>query len=763
VHHPLQKTADRWSRLARERSAAIFARLRAALGDESQLLFALTVAIGVLCGLAAVLFHRSIELAQSLLIERALVRSTPRWWLWVIALPTLGGLVAGALLRWVVPGARGSGIPQVKKAFAMDAGRVPFRDAVGKFFITTIQVGAGASLGREGPTVQICAGVASLLARAARLAPKNMRRLTPVGVAAGIAAAFNAPIAAVTFTIEEIVGRLDHSVLSGVVVAAALAAVIERAILGVHPMINVEQSYGLDDPHSLIVYAALGVIAAIVSVLFTDSLLSLRLAFRRQRAAPQWLQPALGGLVTGVLAAAALATLNVTGVSSGGYITLHRALSGQRTLATLLALLVLKLIATVASYSSGGAGGVFAPSLFIGAMLGGVVGYLDVALFHHGARALGSFALVGMGAVFAAVIRAPITSVLIIFEMTGAYGLVLPLMIANATAYVLARRWRPTPLYEALLEQDGHHLPPAEPPARHALDALSVRDAMTRSVVTATIDETVSAVRPRLLDRAFSALPVLDAQAHVVGAIAMPQLDGLDASSPIRARVEPAVCIDETAPLIEAVVMMNDRSTRHLFAVSSAGSLVGVLSISDVMRAHALASPRATDSARITALGANSMSHEPLSSLAEDAPSVSESTRVDAVLNAVESTACGACVVTNAAGDPTGVVTHMRLRELTRDRALQRMLLARDVSQPTPVLDSTDPVRAAVRAFGDPTLDAVIVRDHAGERFTVLTRSALAEHTLSIAVARERRALTEEFGPARPTPDTHHGEPYAQK
>lgn len=735
-----QRIADRWTRLARERSAALFARLRALLGNESQLLFTLTVAIGVLCGLAAVLFHRAIEVAQKLLIERALVRSTPRWWLWVVALPTIGGLIAGALLRWVVPGARGSGIPQVKKAFAMDAGRVPFRDAVGKFVLTTIQVGSGASLGREGPTVQICAGVASLLARAARLAPKNMRRLTPVGVAAGIAAAFNAPIAAVTFTIEEIVGRLDHSVLSGVVVAAALAAVIERAILGVHPMINVEQSYGLDHPQSIVVYAALGIVAAVVSVLFTDSLLSLRLAFRRQRAVPQWIQPAIGGLVTGVLAAIALATLNVTGVSSGGYLTLHRALAGQLTLASLLALLALKIAATVASYSSGGAGGVFAPSLFIGAMLGGAVGYVDVALFHHGSRALGSFALVGMGAVFAGVIRAPITSVLIIFEMTGAYGLVLPLMIANAIAYVLARRWRPRPLYEALLEQDGHHLPPSEAPARHALDALSVRDAMTRSVVVATIDEPVSEVRLRLLDHAFSALPVLDAQARIVGSIAMPQLEGLAEASSIRARVEPAFCIDEAAPLIEAVVMMNDRSVRHLFAVSTQGALVGVLAISDVMRAHALASPRATDSARISALRSDAMRDPSVSSLAQPAPIVKDSTRVDAVVNAVESTPCEACIVTNAAGAPTGVVTRQRLRELTRDRELQRMLLAADVAQSAPVLASDDPIRIALRAFGDADLDAVIVRDQSGSPFAVLTRSALAEHTLSVAAASESAA-----------------------
>jgi CIC family chloride channel protein len=170
-----------------------------------------------------------------------------------------------------------------------------------------------------------------------------MRRLTPVGIAAGIAAAFNAPIAAVTFTIEEIVGRLDHSVLSGVVVAAALAAVIERSILGVHPMIAVEPSFGLDDPSSVLTYGVLDVFAAVVSVLFTDGLLSLRAWFQRHDSATRWWYPALGGLITGILAAIALATFHVTGVSSGSYETLHRALSGQLSLRVLLVLLALKM------------------------------------------------------------------------------------------------------------------------------------------------------------------------------------------------------------------------------------------------------------------------------------------------------------------------------------------------------------------------------------------------------------------------------------
>lgn len=501
------------------------ALLRRALPSESQHLFALTLAVGVVCGLVAVAFHLSIRAAEALLINRALHAQGSAWVAWTIVTPALGGLVAGAVLYWVVPGARGSGIPQVKEAFALGGGQVRFRDAFGKFWLGVLQIGSGGSLGREGPTVQICAGAASLLGRATALPAKSMRRLLPVGVAAGIAAAFNAPIAAVTFTIEEIVGSLDHAVLSGVVIAAALAAVIERGVLGVHPVIEVEQSYGLDHASSLAFYAVLGVASAGVSVAFIDGLLGVRRWFKGLTALPPWTHPAVGGLATGALAALMLGLLHTEGVTGGGYETLSQALAGKLGLQVLVALCVVKLVATVASYSSGGAGGIFAPTLFVGAMLGGAMGYLDVAALGHEQRQLGAFALVGMGAVFAGVIRAPITSVLIIFEMTGGYGLVLPLMLANMTSYLLTRRFRPTPIYDALLEQDGVVLPKAE--ARpHALEQLTAGDAMTAEVVTARGTDAVRDVKQRVGERTFEMLPVTTAEGKVTGLVPMARLRG---------------------------------------------------------------------------------------------------------------------------------------------------------------------------------------------------------------------------------------------
>jgi CIC family chloride channel protein len=410
---------------------------------------------------------------EVLLIDRANAAAGHSWIWWTILCPAIGGLVAGVGLTYWAPGAAGSGIPQVKVAYALRAGLVPFKEAAGKFVLCAIQIGSGASLGLEGPTVQICAGVSSLLAKLARLSPKNTRRMASVGMAAGIAAAFNAPIAAVTFTLEELIEDLDQTMLSGVIVAAALAAVVEHSILGSNPVFHVQGNYQLAKSSSLVWYALLGLLAAIVSVAFTDSLLGLRAWFRRLETVPRWVQPAIGGAATGGLAVVALALFHLNGIAGDPYKTLTLALTGKMTVTAMAVFCLLKLASTVCSYSSGGSGGIFAPALFMGAMLGGAVGYLDVTVFHHSTDSIGAFAVVGMGAVFAGIIRAPMTSVLIIFEMTGGYGLVLPLMIANMSAFALARHWRRTPVYDALLAQDGIYLhggpAPPDPPAEEEL------------------------------------------------------------------------------------------------------------------------------------------------------------------------------------------------------------------------------------------------------------------------------------------------------
>ncbi len=726
-----------FARWARQDSAALFRRVRAVfrkyLPNESQHLFALTLAVGVVCGLVAVAFHLSIRAAEHLLIDRAMNSAGPSWIAWTIASPTLGGLVAGALLTWVVPGARGSGIPQVKQAYAYEGGRVRFRDALGKFFIGAVQIGSGASLGREGPTVQICAGATSLLARLTSLPPKSARRLTPVAVAAGIAAAFNAPIAAVTFTIEEIVGSLDQTVLSGVVIAAALAAVIERSVLGTHPVIEVDQPYALDHPSSLVFYGVLGLAAAGASIAFTDGLLRLRLWFRGFKLVPAWAHPAVGGLVTGLLAVGTLHFLGVRGVTGGGYQTLGQALAGGLALKVLLALCVVKGVATVFSYSSGGAGGIFAPALFVGAMLGGAVGYLDVAALHHEQRQLGAFALVGMGAVFAGVIRAPITSVLIIFEMTGGYGLVLPLMLANMTSYALTRRWRPTPVYDALLEQDGVVLPHATPRV-NPLEQLTAADAMSAPVVSVQARQTVREALGIVRDAKFALVPVLDEAGGLAGVVRTARLRsaaaGGDEGAPLAPLVEPAHTVLAEAPLIRAVVRMNDAGVRQSVVLDKTESArpVGMLAISDFVRAHARTVPPPADSSAARTV---SLSNSPSLSLRAHqlmAPAqlISSATSLETLIEQLNESADKALVVDGGeAGD--GVVFLEEVRDFGHDEQLQSVLIAADVAHKVPVVHPDAELSDLVRQLSEGRLDAVLVKAP-GVRppVGIVTRAAVA-------------------------------------
>jgi CIC family chloride channel protein len=591
---------DRWGWRSLGRRARLALRLRnlyllrAELRfapTEAQRLFFLTILIGIVCGLAAVAFHVAITLASHVLIDRAMNAPGRSWIGWTLATPALGALACGVLLQFVVPNARGSGVPQVKVAFALAGGRLRLRDSVGKFVLGVLQLGSGSSMGREGPTVQICAGVASSLGRLTRVSPKALRRLIPVGAAAGIAAAFNAPIAAVTFTIEEVVGNLDQAVLSGVIVAAALSAVIERSVLGEHPVFSIPEQYGLRHASSLAVYALLGVAAAVVSVVFTDSLLGLRQWFRASRL-PPWARPAVGGLVTGALAIVAWWKLEVHGVTGGGYETLSDALAGNVGVRVMLVLCAMKVMATVFSYGSGGAGGIFAPALFIGGMLGGVIGQLDATLLHHTGEPIGAFALVGMGAVFAGIIRAPMTSVLIIIEMTSGYSLILPLMLANMTAYVLARHWRPTPIYEALLEQDGIHLPSgkvAEEVKSLRLEPFATGDVPVRTFrKDARASEIVAVAGPATQ----AVYPVIDAASRIAGIITADEIAILSSEPELLPLVNaadlmrPPVSVDQDDDLGFALQTMISNELAQLPITDRSGRCIGLVTAEDIARAY---------------------------------------------------------------------------------------------------------------------------------------------------------------------------------
>ena len=556
---------------------------------ENQKLFFITLIVGAVCGLVAVSFHVLILAMERNIIRHAFEAAkdglTWRFVALTLLIPTLGGLIVGLLLQFWVPDARGSGIPQVKTAYFINYGRMPFKSAIGKAVVAAISLGTGASIGREGPTVQICAAVSSFLGRFFGVSRRRLMDLLPVGAAAAVAAAFNTPISAVTFAFEEIIGDLNQRMLGGIVIAAVIASAIARGF-DPRPVYEGVPAYGIQHPAELVFYIMLGAIVGGVAVFFSNTLLKMRMVFRQFRKVPNWLKPAIGGFAVGIVG------LFAPQAMGGGYETLTSALHGGLELKLLLAFSVAKIVTTVISYSSGGSGGIFAPSLFIGAMVGGAMGHLVAAAFPGHPTAPGAFALVGMGASFCGVIRAPITSVLIVFEMTQNYSLILPLMIANATSYIVAQRLNPVPIYEALLEQDGVRLAPAQP--KTSLHKLTAASVMTREVTTLPANFTVREAIEYCATNPHYGFPVVDGSLKMVGFSTRSELRHLQAQGHEDSllgeiAIKDVVTAYPDHPLDIVMLRLGERELSLLPVISRKDhhQILGIISMRDIVRAQA--------------------------------------------------------------------------------------------------------------------------------------------------------------------------------
>jgi CIC family chloride channel protein len=409
----------------------------------------LSFVIGALVGLVIVAFI----LLTGRLATRMAPAAGPPWRR--VFVPTAGALLTGVLLLRYFPDARGSGIPQTKFAIFIHNGYIGLKTVIGKFLCCSISLASGIALGREGPSVQIGAGIASVLGRRFGLSVPTVRDLVPMGCSAALAAAFNTPIAAVLFSLEEVLGDLHAPVLGAVVISSATSWIFLHLILGDEPLFHVP-AYHLVHPMEFGIYAILGVIGGLGSVLFVKLLLGLRLWFRRLPKWTAWFQPAIGGLIVGLLG---WYRPDVLGV---GYDYVERVLGGHVAFQGVAILALLKIVATATSYSSGNAGGIFGPSLFIGATIGGAVGAVAHSLFPATTAGPGAYALVGMGTAFAGIVRTPLTSVIMIFEMTRDYSIIVPLMISNLIAFLVSYALQRQPIYEALAHQEGVNLPAGE-------------------------------------------------------------------------------------------------------------------------------------------------------------------------------------------------------------------------------------------------------------------------------------------------------------
>jgi CIC family chloride channel protein len=505
------------------------------LQHEDKILLLLTLIIGALVGLVVAAF---IYVTEDL--GARMYPAGGAAWRRVL-IPTGGALLTGYLLSRFFTNARGSGIPQTKAALFLRDGFISMRTVLGKFGCCSAALASGIALGREGPSVQVGAGIASILGRRLGLGPDRIRELIPVGSAAALAAAFNTPVAAVLFTLEEVMGDLHAPVLGSIVLGSATSWVTLHLLLGDEPLFHVP-SYQLVSPIEFIGYAVLGICGGLVSVVFVKLLLAIRKYCLGMPHWTEWFQPAMGGLAVGLMG------WFVPDVLGVGYGHVSEALNGQMTLRVMAMLVVLKLIATTACYGTGNAGGIFGPSLFIGAMLGGAVGTLAHQILPDFTGGVGAYALVGMGALFAGVVRVPLTSVIMIFEMTRDYSIIVPLMISNLISFYISRRLQEEPIYEALQHQDGLHLPAG---LRYRQGLLIVRDAAVAPLrVLSRTDRMEDALR--FLDQDHDAWPVMEGGGRLAGVVTLAQVrKEIDAGHSDRTLGE-LLPVDVPTPLLTA-------------------------------------------------------------------------------------------------------------------------------------------------------------------------------------------------------------------
>lgn len=554
---------------------------------RNTLMLSLAALIGVLGGLGSVGFRKLIQLAQrgawgDWTYSLELVRAHP-WW-WIVLTPAMGGLVVGPLVFFLAREARGHGVPEVMEAVAVRSGFIRTRVVVVKSLASAITIGTGGSVGREGPIVQIGSAIGSAVGRWAGVSASGLRTLVGCGAAAGIAGTFNAPVAGALFAVEVILGDFGVAEFSPIVISAVLATAVSRHYLGDYPAFVVP-------PHELVsawelgAYAVLGLVAAAVALAFMALLYGLEDGVSRLRVRP-WLMPAAGGLLVGGLGVAFPEVLGV------GYEATSAALMGQLGLGLVTVLVLVKMVATSVTLSSGGSGGVFAPSLFLGAMTGSLVGGLAHQWFPDITGGSGAYALVGMGAVVAGTTHAPITAILIIFEITSDYKLILPLMTSCIIAVVASSRGnRPSIYTRKLLRRGvdvfrGHEL--------NLLRSVRAADVMGRDLVKVAEGRPLGEMLDLLSREPRSAYYVVDDRGRLTGVIRPSDLQETLAQAEALgslivagdlAREDPRAVGPDT-PLDGVMRTLADEQPDELAVVGDGGRVLGVVGRRHVLDAY---------------------------------------------------------------------------------------------------------------------------------------------------------------------------------
>jgi len=560
-------------------------------------LIAISLAIGVGGGFGAVIFRRLISWCQHFYFV------TLGDWLsfmgpyYVIVVPALGGLLVGPMIYFLAREAKGHGVPEVMEAVALQGGRMRPIVVVVKALASSICIGSGGSVGREGPIVQIGSAFGSTVGRLLRLPDDYLKNMVACGAAAGIAATFNSPIAGAIFALEIILMEFGSIQFATIVLASVTSSVIGRIFFGDVPAFPIPP-YGPTGAWELPIYAVLGVVTAFAGFGFSRILYKFEDVFEEWRF-PPYLKPAAGGLLVGLIG---LWFPRVFGV---GYGAIEEALHGQLALGTVLLLAVLKIVATSITIGSGGSGGVFAPSLYIGSMVGVSFGLVVHGWLPEGTAFPGAYAIVGMAAVFAAAAHAPITAMLIVFEMTQDYKIILPLMLATVISTLISQRLGRESIYTLKLIRRGIDL--GSTLAKDVMQMITVSEAMNPHLEVAKADWPLERLAQEFARTRHHGFPVLDGDGRLFGVVSVNELEqamgraGSDKLTVADIAVRRPVVAYPDEPLASALRRMAVRDFGRLPVVSreDPSRLVGILRRQDILRAYNQALLRRAEAKRL--------------------------------------------------------------------------------------------------------------------------------------------------------------------
>lgn len=558
--------------------------------NEHILLSGMAIAVGLLVGYGSILFRDLIELFQLFFMGDGSenvgeIVAGLAWWQ-ICLMPVLGGLVMGPMVHFLFPGSKGHGVPEVMVSVALEGGRLGLKDGLGKMLASAISIGAGASVGREGPVIHLGATLASWLGQKTGMSTRHLRTMVGCGAAAGIAAAFNAPIAGVMFALEVIIADYGIATFSPIVLSSVIATVIARLHLGEFPAFIVPH-YTLVSAWEIPAYVGLGLLCGFTGILFMTSVFKAE-DLMAKLPLPRYLRPAAGGILLGMIG---VAFPQVMGV---GYDTMNHALLEELGGALMLTLVAVKILATAITLGSGFSGGVFTPALYLGAMLGGAYGVLAHWLMPAISAGPGAYTLVGMGAMAACVLGAPMASILILFELTGDYRIMLALMVCAIVASLVIHQFYRDSIYTRALRRKKIDLWSGRESG--PLGTTQVAAVMHTDCAIIPDTMTIRRFKNRIQQSLEENFVVVDDQGRLKGVLHAQEVRGVmfekgDEVMLVRELIgtRDLITVLPAETLLEAFLRMGANNLDQLPVVSpdNPRQVVGIITNADVIRVHA--------------------------------------------------------------------------------------------------------------------------------------------------------------------------------